>query len=274
MPQVLTFAPQDIFDQLRIFCQIPTIKEKIITREVIVRAADEAGIAVEPEELQEAADSWRLTNQLDSVEATQMWLQQHHLSLEEFGELISATVLSSKLAQHLFSDKVESYFLDYQLDYMQAAIYEIVLDDEGIAMELSYAIAEGEISFFEAAYHYIQDTELSRQAGYKGNLYRKDLKPEISAAVFSANPPQILKPIITSSGVHLIRVEELIKPQLDGMVRQKILSEMFNDWLTQKIQQFEVKIDFMSDCATRGLPLNGGKTNRQQEEKEKELVTA
>ncbi|MDJ0571362.1 MAG: peptidylprolyl isomerase [Pleurocapsa sp. MO_192.B19] len=247
MSEVLTFHPEDIFDQMRILCQLPTITEKIITREVVTRAAFEAGIEVESEELQQAADNWRLMNKLDSVEATQLWLQKHQLSLDEFGGLISATVLSSKLAQHLFGDKVKPYFLDYQLDYMQVAMYEIILDDEDLAMELSYAIDEGEIGFFEAAYQYIRDPELSRIGGYKGIVYRKDLKPEIAAAVFSATPPEILKPIITSSGVHLIKVEELIKLQLDDVMRQKILAELFSSWLAQQVRQYKVKINYLAN---------------------------
>ncbi|MEN9518072.1 MAG: hypothetical protein RLZZ381_660 [Cyanobacteriota bacterium] len=247
MSEVLTFSPKDMFEQLRFFAQIPTLNEKIITREIVTRASIELDLIVEAEELQQAVDNWRLMNQLDSVEATQMWLQKHHLTLNEFGELISATVLSSKLAQHLFGDKIEPYFVDYQLDYMQVAMYEIVLNDQDVAMELSYAIAEGEISFFEAAYQYIQDPQLSRRGGYRGIIYRKDLKPEISAAVFASNPPQTLKPIVTSSGVHLIKVEELAKPQLDDMMRQKILSELFDTWLVKQIQQFEVKMNFMTN---------------------------
>jgi parvulin-like peptidyl-prolyl isomerase len=247
MSEILTFSPEGMFHQLRLFAQIPTLTEKIITREIITRTATEAHLIVESEELQQAVDSWRLTNQLDSIEATQLWLQQHHLSLEELGESISATILSLKLAQYLFGDKIEPYFIDYQLDYMQVAMYEIVLDDEGIAMELSYAIAEGEISFFEAAYQYIQDPELSRRGGYKGKILRKDLKPEISAAVFAAATSQVLKPIVTSSGVHLIKVEELSKPQLDDMMCQNILSELFNTWLVQQIQQFEVEINLQRD---------------------------
>jgi hypothetical protein len=243
MSEVLTFTPEDMFDQLRFFAQIPTLNEKIITHEVVTRVSSELGIIVESEELQQAVDNWRLIKQLDSVEETQIWLQKHHLTLNELGELISATVLSSKLAQHLFGEKIQPYFLDYQLNYMQAAIYEIVLDDRDVAMELSYAIDEGDISFFEAAYQYIQDPELSRIGGYKGTIHRKDLKPEISASVFAATPPQTLKPIITSSGVHLIKVEEIAKPQLDEVIRQKILSELFDTWLAQQIKQFEVKIN-------------------------------
>ena len=247
MSKILTFDRADMFDQLRLLGQIPVLTEKIITREIVTRAASEANIEIESEELQQAVDSWRLVNQLDSIEATQLWLQQHHLSLEELGELISATVLSSKLAQHLFQDKIASYFVDYQIDYMQAAMYEIVLDDEGMAMELSYAMDEGEISFFEAAYQHIQNPGLSRIGGYRGTTYRKDLKPEISAAVFSASPPDLLEPIVTSEGVHLIKVEELIRPQLDDVMCHRIVSELFDTWLTQQVRQFEVKFEAKMD---------------------------
>ena len=243
MSEVLTFSPKDVFNQVRISCQIPATLERVLTREIVTRTAKEAGITVEPSELQQAADTWRLMNQLHSVDDTWLWLQKHHISLEEFEELISANVLSSKLAQHLFAHQIEPYFLEDRQDYAQVAMYEIVLNDLDMARELSYALIEGEISFFEAAYQYISETELGRKGGYKGVIYRKDLKPKVSAAVFAATPPQILKPIITAEGVHLIRVEELIQPQLDETLRQKILTDLFSNWLKQQVGKFEVKID-------------------------------
>jgi len=47
------------------------------------------------------------------------------------------------------------------------------------------------------------------------------MKPEISAVVFAAKPPQVLKPIVTSKGVHLILVEEIIEQKLTDMLRKK-----------------------------------------------------
>ena len=242
MTQELIFSPKQMFDRLRLSAQTPALVQKIITSEIIRIASDKANLNVEPEELQQAVDNWRLVNKLDSIEATQSWLVEHHLSLEELGELISENILTSKLAQFLFGNKVEPYFTDYQLDYMQVCMYEIILDDEDMAMELSYAMDEGEITFFQAAYQYIPDPELSRRGGYKGTVYRKDLKPEISAAVFAAEPPQILRPITTSNGVHLIRVEAIAKPTLDEAMRQKITKELFDSWLMQQRRQFNLKI--------------------------------
>ncbi len=240
MLEVLTVSHDEIVDQIKFSCQIPTVVEGILTRKILARAAGEAGIKVEPEELQQAADGLRLMNKLTSADATWSWLQKHSLSLDEFEELVYTNVVSSKLAQHLFTEKVEPFFVEHQLNYAQVVMYEVVLDDFDLAMELFYALTEGEMSFPQLAHQYIQDTELRRKGGYRGILHRAQLRPEISAAVFAATPPQILKPILTSIGAHLILVEELIEPQLTEMLRLKILSDLFSQWLQQQIDQVEI----------------------------------
>jgi parvulin-like peptidyl-prolyl isomerase len=70
-------------------------------------------------------------------------------------------------------------------------------------------------------------------------LYRKDLKPEISAAVFAVTPPKILKPIVTSKGVHLILVEEIIERKLDNWLRNKLAADLFDDWVSKSLIDFK-----------------------------------
>jgi parvulin-like peptidyl-prolyl isomerase len=111
-----------------------------------------------------------------------------------------------------------------------------------LAIELFYGIQEGEMSFYEVAHQYIQDTELRRKGGYRGIVRRKELKPEISAAVFAAKPPQVLKPIVTSSGVNLILVKEIIQPELDDKLSSQIMFNLFDEWLKQQIEQVEFNV--------------------------------
>ena len=247
MSENFTISSNEILHQIKLSCQILSVVEGIVARQIITSAAKEAGITVESNELQQAADGWRLTNKLQSAGDTFSWLQKHHLSLDEFEESLRFSVVSSKLAQHLFADRVEPFFIEHQLALAGVVMYEIILDDEDLAMELFYTLTEGEISFFEVAHQYIQDTELRRSGGYRGVVRCTELKPEISAAVFAATPPQILKPILTSLGAHLILVEELIKPQLDEKLRLKILSDLFSNWLMRQLEQFEVEIDLNSN---------------------------
>jgi parvulin-like peptidyl-prolyl isomerase len=240
MSQAITISSEDILHQVKLSCKIPSVIEEIVTRKIIADAAAEAGIKVEIEELQKAADNIRIRGKLKSADHTWAWLQKHGLSLDDFEELIYNNVISGKLAQHLFANKVEPFFVEHQLDYAGVVMYEVVLDDEDLAMELFYGIQEGEMSFYEVAHQYIQDKELRRKGGYQGIVRRKELKPEISAAVFAATPPQVLKPVVTSKGVHLIFVEEIIEPQLDEKLRYQTISDLFTRWLKQQLEKVEV----------------------------------
>lgn len=241
MSDVLAVSQDEIIHQVKLSGQIPTILEGIATRKIIADTVAKVGIQVEPEDLQQAADAIRLANNLHRAEDTWAWLKKQGLSLDEFEEMIEATVLSSKLAQHLFADQVEPFFVAHQLDYTQVVMYEIILDDEDLAMELFYALQEGEVNFHAIAHQYIQDKELRRTGGYRGLLRRIDLKPEVSAAVFAATPPQILKPIFTSKGIHLILVEETVQAELNIALSSMILSNLFSNWLKQQIEQVELK---------------------------------
>jgi parvulin-like peptidyl-prolyl isomerase len=240
MVKILNISPVEILQQIKITCQIPTIAEAIATQKIITDTAQEAGIKIELEELQQAADNLRLNNNLLKAEDTWEWLQKHHLSLDEFESIAQLNLYSAKLANHLFEDKVEPFFFENQLDYTGAVTYEVVLDDEDVAWELFYALQEGEISFQEIARQYIQDPEIRRAGGYQGIQQRSDLRPEIAAAVFAAQPPQLLKPIVTPKGVHLISVEEIIQPELTPELRYQILTNLFADWLQQQLKGMEI----------------------------------
>jgi parvulin-like peptidyl-prolyl isomerase len=240
MSDAIAINNQDILHYVKQTRQIPEIIKNIVTRKMIEKTTSNMGIKVETEELQKAADNFRFIHKLASSEDTWNWLGKYALSLDDFEELVYSELLTNKLIQHLFADKVEPYFFENQLNYTGAVIYEIVLDDEDLAMELFYAIKEGETSFYDVAHQYIQDIELRRKCGYLGQVKRRDIKPEISAAVFAAKSPQLLKPIITSKGVHLILLEEIISPELNDKLRDRIMSDFFDEWLMQQLEEIEV----------------------------------
>ncbi|WP_335337768.1 peptidylprolyl isomerase [Nostoc piscinale] len=117
-----------------------------------------------------------------------------------------------------------------------------MLDDEELAWKLFYNLQENHISFQNLAQQYIQEPELRRVGGYCGIRYRSDLMPEIANYVFTAHPPQILKPILTHQGVHLILVEEIIQPHLDEELRCKILRDLFAAWLQQQLEEMKIVV--------------------------------
>ncbi|MBW4619999.1 MAG: peptidylprolyl isomerase [Cyanosarcina radialis HA8281-LM2] len=242
MSEILTVDRSAIVEQIKLSGKIPEIVEGILARQAIAEAAAEIGIEITTEELQEGADRFRLAHNLHSSEETYKWLERHGVSLDDFENMIQSNLTYLKLGAAIVGNKVEAHFAERQLDYMGAVVYEILLDDEDEALELFYAIQGEETTFYEVARQYIQDLELRRKGGYRGILHRKDLKPEISAAIFAANPPQILKPIITAKGVHLIWIEEIVNSQLDAQLSYQIGTDLFNQWLKQKMEKIEFEV--------------------------------
>ncbi|MDF5715920.1 MAG: peptidylprolyl isomerase [Rhizonema sp. NSF051] len=245
MSKVLKVSSKDLIEQIKISCQMPKLIEGIATRKIITDAANKAGIKVEIEELQQTADNLRLAHKLIRAKDTWSWMEKHHLSLDDFEQVVYTNLLSNKLITHLFADRVETLLSEYQLDYAEAVTYEIIFDDEDLALELFDALKQGKISFLEVAHKHIQNPELRRKGGYQGILRYKDFKrQEIAIAVFNATPPQILKPIMTLEGVHLIWVEEVIQPKLDRRLRVKILEDLFTSWLQKQITELEIITQF------------------------------
>ncbi|MGB3759103.1 MAG: peptidylprolyl isomerase [Rivularia sp. (in: cyanobacteria)] len=244
MTEQLNISTSEIIHQLKLSCQIPDIVEAIATQTVITQAAKEARIEVTEAELQQEGDKLRLDKKLATAKDTWGWLNRNHLSVQNFEELVRNSLISKKLADRLFSPQVEKFFYENRINYEAAVTYEVILEDRDLALELFYAFEEGEITFSEISRLYIQEPELRRASGYQGVRHRKDFRPEVAAAVFAANPPQILKPVTSSKGIYLIWVEEIIKPELEEDLRQQIIDELFTGWLKAKAVPLIQKAQF------------------------------
>jgi PPIC-type PPIASE domain len=240
----INISDRDLIYEAKLAGKLPNLVRGIIRRKVIESQIKKAGIDPNAAELQQAADRFRTVNHLESAEATNNWLQEHHLSVDDFEDMVTQDLLATKLARHLFAHQVEQFFHQNFLDYSAATFYEIILEDRDLAMELYYSLQEGDLSFADVAHQYISDPEFSRRGGYVGTVGRKQLRPEISAAIFAATPPQLIKPIITAVGVHLIQVAEIIEPKLDERLHQQILIELFERWLSEKTIEISPQISF------------------------------
>lgn len=242
MSKKLPISPAKCLEHLKISCKLAAVIQDTVYHQIIRDTACTEGIKISDRELQEAADNFRLQYNLSDPKVTWEWLQKNYLTGDDFEKLISESVVTAKLIQHLFDDLVEPYFYQHQLDFTQAALYEIVFDDFGLAIEEFYALVEQETTFAQVARQYIQEPSLRRQHGYQGVISRTNLNSAISAAVFASKPPEILKPIVVNKKAHLILVEEIIQPQLDKSLREQIVNQLFSAWLEKQGQQYSIEL--------------------------------
>ncbi|WP_250123360.1 peptidylprolyl isomerase [Chroococcidiopsis sp. CCMEE 29] len=226
----LSTAPNEIASFLRKNMQLKEVCQKILYQKIIEQAAQEMGLTVTPEEIQAEAER-RRKKHLEQAADTFAWLANQMSSIEDWEAGIRDRLLAQKVSQSLFGKEVEKFFTQNQADFDQVILYQIVVPYEKLAQQLFYQILEEEISFYEVAHLYDIDDSRRYHCGYEGKLYRWNLKPEIAAVVFGAGVGELVGPITTDQGVHLLTVEEFIPAELTSTRYQDILNRMFMQWL-------------------------------------------
>jgi len=221
----------EIVNFLRKNMQLKEVCQKILYQKIIEQSAQETGLTVTPEEIQAEVEHLRRTKHLEKATDTFAWLAEQMLDVEDWEVGIRDRLLEQKLSQSLFSKEVEKFFTQNQLDFDQVLLYQLIVPYEKLCQELFYQISEQEISFYEAAHLYDIDENRRYHCGYEGKLYRWNLKPEIAAVVFGARAGELIGPLTTDQGVHLLTVEEFIPAELNPTRYQDILNRMFTHWL-------------------------------------------
>lgn len=215
--------------------QLKDIVYKILSQNVINQTAQERGIIVTAQEVQTEADRQRREMRLEKASETLAWLADQMISPDDWEAGICDRLLTEKLAESLLAKEVEKFFAQNKIQFDQVLLYQIIVPTESVAQELFYEIEEGEISFYQAAHLYDSDQKRRQQCGYDGTVYRWQLKPEIAAAVFNTPPKEVICPIQTPLGYHILMVEAFIPAELTPQRYKEIRDRLFQEWLASEI---------------------------------------
>jgi hypothetical protein len=235
MSRKITLTHLDLLQQAKYRYQLPDLVTVARQHQVVLHAAETEGIVISAEELQQSADRLRIEHRLLSAKDTLSWLDRYHFSIDDFENLAYITLVRSRLSDRMFCDRVMTHFVDQQLEYVRATIYEIVLPEYELAMELFYALQEQEMDFLAVLHEYVPQPR-------PRSVRRRDLLPEISALVFAATPPTLLRPIRTPKASHLIYVASVVQAELTDEMRSQIQAELFDQWLLAQSEMLEVSL--------------------------------
>ncbi len=188
--------------------------DEFISELLIRQYAAQNNISNSIEELQVAANERRYQNSLESVEKFQQWLKNNHQTLLSLQNDIDYQLLRNKVRGSIPDQEVEAYFVEHQLEFDRADLYSIRLDNQHKAEELYAKIAEDGENFHLLAMEHSLDEESKPKGGYIGKLSRDELSAEIEAAVFNAQPGQVINPIETEKGYNLFKVSAVYPANL------------------------------------------------------------
>lgn len=223
--------PDNIIGFLRKNAQYKEVCQKILHLGIIEKTAQERGVSVTANEIQQEADQFRRQNRLERSSDTLAWLADQQMTPEDWEAGIRDRLLAQKLSEVMFGSEVEKTFAENRLNFDQVSLYQIVFSDDKLAQEIFYQIEENEISFYEAAHLYDIDEQRRLRCGYEGLLYRWALPPAIAAAIFASDPGQVVGPIAIEKSYSLLMMEKFLPAELTTELRQKLLNDLFQQWL-------------------------------------------
>lgn len=228
-------APDEIVNFLKKDMKLKEVYQKILFQRVIWQVAEAKGIMVTTEEIEAEANRQRREKRLEKAVDTLAWLADQLVSPEDWEMGIRDRLLSQKLANLLFAEKVEAFFAQNQLEFEQVSLYQVIVNSQKLAQEIFYQIEDEEISFYEAAHLYDIDIFRRQKCGYEGKLYRFDLPANLAAVIFRSSPEQLIGPLQTSQGYHLFMIDQFFAAELTPERYQEILNNMFNQWLVMEL---------------------------------------
>jgi putative peptide maturation system protein len=209
---------------------------QIITRLVNVclihAELDKDPIDLSDAELQLAMDSFRRAHKLYKPEDTYRWMEQHGMTHEQLESYVADEARVAKLRDCITAGRVEDYFEEHRADFDTAFIARIEFCDEASAHQAHEQIARGEMDFYQAAQRRFLTAELSSETF--APILRGQALPNLGAAVFSAEPGEVVGPVRTAESYTIARILSFAHARLDERTRREIKKILFEDWLEER----------------------------------------
>ena len=208
---------------------LPQLLRELVTDQAI------AEIICTQDEQDQCLQQFCQQQQISSAPEQQAWLTKNHLTDRQLVPLVTRPLRIARYKQTTWGAKLESYFLQRK-SQLDRAIYGLIrLQDLGIAQELYFRISEGEQSFALLAREYSQGPE-AQTGGLVGPAELGTLHPTLAKVLSVSKPEQLWAPMQLGPWWVLIRLEKFMPAQLDETMRQRLLDELFQNWLQEQLK--------------------------------------
>jgi len=221
---------EGIFPLLAKYGMLPQLAREIVIEQAI------ADVTCTPEEEESARNRFLQQNQLTTEEQVQAWLSRYGMTTPQMEQLSLRELKLEKFKQATWGHKLEAYFLQCK-SQLDRVVYSLIRTrDNGIAQELYFRIQEEENSFTQLAKDYSQGAE-AQTGGLVGPVELNVPHPQIAKMLMSSKPGQLWPPLPIGEWTVILRLEKFLSAQLDPPTEQRLLNDLFQQWLMSEMQQ-------------------------------------
>ncbi|MBE9036404.1 peptidylprolyl isomerase [aff. Roholtiella sp. LEGE 12411] len=187
------------------------------------------------EETQSAQQQFCEKNQLNSHTEIQTWLKRNGMTPEQLQTYAVRSLRIEKFQQATWGNQLESVFRSRKSEFDQV-LFSLIKTDDLAVQELYFRIQEKETDFAALASQYSEDPSASN-GGLIGPIHLSKCHPTLAKMLANSQPGQLWPPTRLGEWVAIVRLEKFISAQLDNLMRQRLLSELFATWLQEQFNE-------------------------------------
>lgn len=226
----------------------------LIESALVEQGARDLGVEITEEDVEARRE--QLIEEVGGQEQFDQIVEESGLDAAQITDQIRDLTLREQVQEALTADveiadaDVEEFFEQYRdTRFTTAEARHILVETEDEADEIISRLDDGE-DFAELAQSESIDTGSGEQGGDLGEFGRGQMVPEFEEAVFSAEIGEVVGPVESQFGFHIIEVQSRNEPELAD-VEEEIRAELsqgqegeaVQNWLTEQRENAEITVN-------------------------------
>jgi parvulin-like peptidyl-prolyl isomerase len=224
---------EEVIALLQQHWMLPQLQRELILDEEL------AAVVCSQEEVFGAYKAFYQKYQITSDADREAWLERNKCTLAQFEHSVLKTIKLDRFKQSAFGNKVDSYFLQRK-SQLDRAVYSLLrVKDAHLAQELFFRIQDQEATFAELVKQYSggQEAEIG---GLVGPHELSVPHPMLAQRLLSLQPGQLAPPLKIADWFVVVRLEKYLPAQLDKSMRGRLIDELYEQWLQERLSQLTV----------------------------------
>ncbi len=186
------------------------------------------------EETAEVCKQFYAQHKIANDSDRETWLQQNQLTAADLDHLLTRNLRLEKYQQATWGNKVESHFLRRKQQLDQVVYSLLRVQNAQLAQELYFRIQDGEQTFAEVVAEFSQGPEVKTN-GLIGPATLGTPHPAIAQRLVKMQPGDLSLPFQVEQWAVVVRLEKLIAAEFDEAMRQRLLTELFEQWIQEQV---------------------------------------
>jgi parvulin-like peptidyl-prolyl isomerase len=211
----------------------------------LVNRARRAGLSVNDQELQQAADNFRLKNGMASAEQTAQWFQREAITADDFAAGLERDLLVEKLRRAIADPRLQDVFNQNTARFARVKLKRLLVATESEARQVIDDVANGRATFEDLARQKSLDLQTKNAGGEAGIVRRVDLAQPLGDAIFGTEAGKLVGPVQAGQGFLVFRVEEFLSAELDEGIKNGLRKEIFDAWLRQELSRSPIQFPLL-----------------------------